>query len=163
DAWLDALLTRFTSATDSGALDSGQLVRQGEIHDQFVAAAGPARTAYVWVDALRFELGAKLVGALRLVAEEVTLPPPLPPAPPVGMAHLLPDGASALRVGLDGDRIAVSIGSTEVKDVAGRRDLLRARHGTVADLDLNDASQKGEKALARAIGDAGLVLLRSQE
>ena len=166
DAWLDALLMRFTSATDSGALDTGQLVRQGEVHDRFVPVAAVARTAYVWVDALRFELGTELVEALRTVAEEVTLHAAVAAAPtitPVGMANLLPDAASALRVGLDGDRILVTVGATEVKDVAGRRDLLRARHGTIADLDLNDASQKGEKALARAIDDAGLVLLRSQE
>ena len=47
--------------------------------------------------------------------------------------------------------------------VADRRGLLRARHGEVADLDLNDASQKGERALRNAIGDAELVLIRSQE
>lgn len=166
DAWLDGLLTRFTSATDAGALDTGELVRQGNVHDRFVGAAVTARTAYVWVDALRYELGVELVEALRPVAEEVTLYAAVAAAPsitPVGMANLLPDAASALRVGLDGDRILVTVGATEVKDVAGRRDLLRARHGSVADLDLNDAAQKGEKALARAIGDAGLVLLRSQE
>jgi hypothetical protein len=166
DEWLDTLLTRFTSAVADGALDIGQLVRQGEIHDQFVATALPARTAYVWVDALRFELGVELVEALRPVAEEISLHAAVAAAPtltPVGMANLVPGAASTLRVGLDGDRIAVKVGATEVKDVAGRRDLLRARHGTVADLDLNDASQKGEKALARAIGDADLVLLRSQE
>jgi hypothetical protein len=33
----------------------------------------------------------------------------------------------------------------------------------VADLDLNDASQKGERALGNAIDGAGLVLVRSQE
>ena len=79
------------------------------------------------------------------------------------MANLLPDAASTLRVGLDGDRITVAVNGTEVMDVPGRRDLLRARHGVVADFDLNDASQKGEKALTRAIGHASLVLLRSQE
>jgi hypothetical protein len=166
DEWLHSLLTRFTSAATDGALDVGELVRQGEIHDQFVAIAPPARTAYVWVDALRFELGVELVEALRPVAEEVSLYAAVAAVPtitPVGMASLVPGAAAALRVTLDGDRIAVSVGATDVKDVAGRRDLLRARHGTIADLDLNDASQKGEKALKRAIGDADLILLRSQE
>ena len=41
-----------------------------------------------------------------------------------------------------------------------RRDLLRARHGKVADLDLNDAAQKGEKALANAIVRADKTLYR---
>ncbi len=166
DGWLDALLTRFTSALANGALEIGELVRQGEIHNRFVIGGQPARTAYVWVDALRFELGVELAEALQSVAEQVTLYAAVAAAPtitPVGMANLLPDAASTLRVGLDGDRITVTVGGTEVKDVPGRRDLLRARHGSVADFDLNDASQKGEKALNRAIGDSSLVLLRSQE
>ena len=55
------------------------------------------------------------------------------------------------------------MGGKSVRTVADRRDLLRARHGKVVDLDLNDASQKGERALGNAIGDADLVLIRSQE
>lgn len=166
DAWLDELLTRFTDSLGDGALDPGDLVRQAEIHQRFVAAGAGRKTAYVWVDALRYELGVELAEALRPVAEEVHLEPAVAAAPtitPVGMANLLPDAASSLRVGLEGDQIVVTVGNTAVKDVPARRDLLRARHGQVADFDLNDAAQKGEKALAKAIGGADLVLLRSQE
>ena len=45
-------------------MKSTSLVRQGEIHDRFVANA-PGRTAYIWVDALRYELGEELADALR--------------------------------------------------------------------------------------------------
>ena len=166
DTWLDALLTRFTSSLADGALEPGDLVRQGDIHQRFVATGSSTRTAYVWVDALRYELGIELADALRPVAKELHIEGAVAAAPTitlVGMANLLPDAASTLRVGLDGDQIAVTVGTTAVKDVPTRRDLLRARHGKVADLDLNDAAQKGEKALGNAIGDADLVLLRSQE
>ncbi len=165
DGWLDRLLTRFTSSVADGALEPGQLLRQGDIHQRFIAGAA-TRTAYVWVDALRYELGVDLVEALRPVAEKVSIQAAVAAAPtitPVGMANLLPDAASTLRVGLDEDQVTVTVGATRVKDVPARRDLLRARHGSVADLDLNDAAQKGEKALANAIGDTDLVLLRSQE
>ncbi|HTZ30137.1 MAG TPA: PglZ domain-containing protein [Streptosporangiaceae bacterium] len=165
DSWLDAVLDRFTSGLEQRALDAADLVRQAEIHDRFVAGAAQ-RTAYVWVDALRYELGLDLAEALKAVAADVTVHPAVAVAPtitPVGMAGLLPGAAEQLRVGLNGDKITVTMGGTEVRDVAGRRDLLRDRHGTVADLDLNDAAQKGEKALSHAIGNAGLVLLRSQE
>lgn len=164
--WLDALLNRFTTSLADGALDPGDLIRQGEIHHRFVADGPSARTAYVWVDALRYELGADLVEALRPVAKHVHIEAAVAAAPtitPVGMANLLPDASSTLRVGLDGDQIVVTLGTTPIKDVPTRRDLLRSRHGKVADFDLNDAAQKGEKALANAIGDADLVLLRSQE
>ncbi len=166
DNWLDALLTRFTTSLADGALEPGALIRQGDIHQRFVAGAPSVRTAYVWVDALRYELGVELVDALRPVAKALHIEGAIAAAPTitlVGMANLLPDASSTLRVGLDGDQITVAVGTTVVKDVPTRRDLLRARHGKVADLDLNDAAQKGEKALANAIGDADLVLLRSQE
>lgn len=164
--WLDALLTRFTNSLDDGALEPAHLIRQGEIHRRFVSAGSAAKTAYVWVDALRYELGMDLVEALRPLAKQIHIEAAVAAAPtitPVGMANLLPDASSTLRVGLDGDRITVTVGTTVVKDVPTRRDLLRARHGKVADFDLNDAAQKGERALANAIGDADLVLLRSQE
>lgn len=166
DDWLDSLLTRFTTSLADGALEPGGLVRQGDVHQRFVASGPAAQTAYVWVDALRYELGVELVEALRPVANEIHLEPAVAAAPTitlVGMANLLPDASSTLRVGLDGDQITVTIGTTLVKDVPTRRDLLRARHGKVADLDLNDAAQMGERALAKAIGDADLVLVRSQE
>lgn len=165
DAWLDAVLARFTSGLERGALDVTGLVRQVEVHDKFVADA-VERTAYVWVDALRYELGVDLAEVLKTVAADVVVHAAVAAAPtitPVGMAGLLPGAAEQLRVGLNGDKITASLGGTEVKDVAGRRDLLRVRHGAVADLDLNDAAQKGEKALSHTLGDAGLVLLRSQE
>jgi hypothetical protein len=165
DAWLDSVLNRFTSALDAGALDPGSMLQQGEIHDRFVASSGP-RTAYIWVDALRYELGTDLVEALRPIAADAVIHPAVAAAPtitPVGMAALLPGASSLLKVGLAGEKITVSIGDTEVNDVPGRRGMLGAAHGTIADFDLNDAAQKGEKALGRGIGDAALVLVRSQE
>ena len=165
DSWLDRVLDRFTSSLAAGALDAADLVRQGEVHDRFVAGS-TGRTVYVWVDALRYELGVELRDALLPVARRVELHAAVATPPtitPVGMASLVPAAGSSLRLSLDGERLVVAINGNEIKDVSDRRDLLRARHGTVPDLDLNEASQKGEKALAHAAGDAGLVLLRSQE
>ncbi|MCZ7537834.1 MAG: PglZ domain-containing protein [Acidimicrobiia bacterium] len=165
DRWLDDLLDRFVRSVADETLDVDGLVRQGEIHSRFLASSR-GRTAYVWVDALRYELGVELAEALSQVSDRVEVHGAVAAAPtitPVGMANLLPDAATDLRVGLDGDRIQVLVGGTKVSTVADRVGLLRARHGSVADLDLNDASQKGEKALGNAIGDADLVLIRSQE
>lgn len=166
DSWLDQLLTRFTGGMEEAALDISDLLRQGEVHDRFVGATD-ARTAYVWVDALRYELGVDLADALRTVGEKVELHAAVAAAPtitPVGMANLLPGAAASLVVALDGnDRVKVSVAGIDVAGVPQRRDMLRARHGSLADLDLNDAAQKGERALADAIGDANLVLVRSQE
>ncbi|MCY3861722.1 MAG: PglZ domain-containing protein [bacterium] len=165
DHWLDNLLDRFTLSLTVHDLDVDGLVRQGEVHERFVES-GRGRTAYVWVDALRYELGAELAEALQQVAVSVELygaVAAVPTITSVGMANLLPEAVSSLKLGLDGDHLQVSVGGKNVSTVADRHGLLRARHGAVADLDLNDASQKGEKALGNAIGDSDLVLIRSQE
>ena len=165
ESWLDDLLNRFVSSVTDHALDTDGLVRQGEVHDRFVAPA-PGPIAYVWVDALRYELGVELADALRPITEKVDIHAAVAAAPTitqVGMANLLPGAASDLRLELEGERLRVGIGGTPVNSVHQRCDLLRARHGRVADLDLNNASQKGEKALGNAIEGAGLTLIRSQE
>ncbi|MYC69962.1 MAG: PglZ domain-containing protein [Gemmatimonadetes bacterium] len=163
--WLENLLERFVAAVTDGVLDTGHLMRQGDVHDRYVGPEG-GRTAYVLVDALRYELGAELADALGEVTDRVELHAAVAAAPTitqVGMANLLPGASTGLRLALDGDQIAVSVGGGAVRTVADRRDLLKARHGNVIDLDLNEASQMGEKALGDTVGDADLVLIRSQE
>ena len=165
ETWLDDLLYRFVpSVTDQG-LDTDGLIRQGDIHDRFVTT-GAGHIAYVWVDALRYELGVELAAALGHITEGVAIHAAVAAAPTitqVGMANLLPSAGSDLGLELEGKHLRVSIGGTPVNSVRQRRDLLRARHGSVVDLDLNDASQKGEKALGNAIDGADLILIRSQE
>lgn len=165
ELWLEGVLSRFVASVADGVLDIGDLVRQGDVHDRFVGSAS-GRTAYVWVDALRYELGVELADALRQITDRVEIHPAVAAAPTitqVGMANLLPGASTGLRLSLDGERIAVHVSGVAVDTVTHRCDLLRARHGNVANLDLNDASQKGEKALSNAVGDADLILIRSQE
>ena len=165
EEWLDGVLRLFVSALEDDVLEVDGLIHQGEIHDRFVADA-PGRTAYVWVDALRYELGEELAGALRQSAAAVRIEAAVAAAPTiteVGMANLLPGASAGLSLGLEGDDLRVSVGGKQVSTVSHRRDLLRSRHGRVADLDLNGASQQGEKELSETVGDADLVLIRSQE
>ena len=165
ERWLEDLLGRFVAAVADGVLDTGDLMRQGEVHDRFVDAT-EGRCAYVWVDALRYELGVELAEALGEITDQVEMHAAVAAAPTitqVGMANLLPGASNGLRLSLDGERLDVSVGGTAVDTVADRCNLLRARHGNVANLDLNDASQKGERALGNAVSDADLVLIRSQE
>jgi hypothetical protein len=79
------------------------------------------------------------------------------------MAALLPSAAQSLTVSVAGDGIEGSVSNQRVKTVADRVALLRARHGTVADLDLNDAANRSEQALHDAIDKPSIVLIRSQE
>lgn len=164
--WLAQVLEHFTSALEAEGLDAGDLIRQAEIHPRFVAAdEGP--TAYVWVDAMRYEIGTDLAQALDAVCSEVELSAAVV-APPaitlVGMANLCPGAETGLSIGLDSsEKLVVSIGAEAVKGVPDRVALLRAAHGDVVDLDLNRVAQQGEKELTRTVSGARVVLVRSQE
>jgi len=166
NAWLAQTLERFTSAIDATGYESGDLMLQGRIHQRFVADQD-SLVAYIWVDALRYELGASLAEALERVCDEVELTPALAAAPtvtPIGMANLCPGADTDLAVGLsDGNQLVVRIGDEEIKGVSQRVELLRAAHGAVVDFTLNKVLEQGEARLARELEGKALVLVRSQE
>ena len=166
ERWADQLLRATTAAVSKDGLSGVSQLPQGEIHDRFVKGSdGPV--AYIWVDALRYELGSELAEAIRRdITEHVVIHGATAGAPTitrVGMANLVPSAAEKLTVGLDNGRLSVAIAGRPVSTVEHRVELLRAAHGTVANLDLGTLSQQGEKELAKAIKGADLVLVRSQE
>jgi hypothetical protein len=166
EKWLDATLLAFTSAVEGSGFDAGSLVRQGDVHTKWVRdAAGPV--AYVWVDALRFELGSDLVDGLRADGHRVDLHPAVSAAPtitPVGMANLTPPNGAGLSLALEGDDIVIRVGGGKVANVPDRIARLRAAHGAkILDRTLDAVAGQGEKELKRALGDADLLLVRSQE
>ena len=166
EKWLDRLLHASTEAVVSDGLNGVTQLAQGAIHDEFVKS-NDGLTAYIWVDALRYELGSELAEAIRRdITEHVTLTAATAAAPTitrVGMANLVPSAAAKLAVGLDGGKLQVTVGDRVISTVEHRVELLRAAHGTVANLDLGSLSQQGEKELARAVKGADLILVRSQE
>jgi hypothetical protein len=166
EAWLDAVLRMVSDALATNGLDGVGLGAQGSVHDDKVRGRN-VLTAYVWVDALRYELGIELADAIRHdITDQVTVSAATAAAPTitrVGMANLTPTAAETLTVSLEGGKLAVTVGERPVASVEQRVELLRAAHGTVANLELGDVSQQGEKELAKAIKGADLVLVRSQE
>jgi hypothetical protein len=166
EEWLDGLLTHFTASAASEGVDPGELLSQTTVHDRFLRD-GDEPVAYVWVDALRYELGEELADKLRLVSGDIELHPAVAAAPsitPVGMAALCPGAEDGLALALDGrNHLVVRVGGADVKDVPARVGLLRAAHGRVVDLQLSDVVSRGERELARRIKGASLVLVRSQE
>lgn len=166
ERWLDATLLAFTSAVENDGFDAGSLVRQGDIHAKWVRdASGPV--AYVWVDALRFELGTDLCDGLRADGHAVELHAAAAATPtitPVGMANLTPAAAAGLSFDLDGGDLAIQVSGEKVTSVPDRVSRLRAAHGgKVLDRTLDAVAGQGEKELKRALGDADLLLVRSQE
>ncbi len=170
DDWLDSSIRAFTSMLATEGLALGDLLSQGDVHRKIVMpCAKRGRIAYFMVDALRFELGHDLVDALQHQFEDshLRLVPAvalLPSITPVGMANLCPGAGESLRLDLDDDdHLVVRIGGLEVRGVNDRLSLLRAAHGKVADLRLDDVFRLGEQELGERVDGVDLVLVRSQE
>lgn len=166
EGWLDATLLAFTAAIERDGFDVSALARQGDIHARWVRdAAGPV--AYVWVDALRYELGTDLAEGLRADGHGTELHAAVAAVPtitPVGMANLTPDAGSGLALALTDGKLSISVDGSRVEAVPDRIDRLRAAHGDkVLDRTLDVVAGQGEKELKRALGDADLLLVRSQE
>jgi hypothetical protein len=166
EEWLESTLRAFTTAVERGGVDGGTLSRQGDIHLRWVRDAEPP-VAYVWVDALRFELAAELADGLRADGHTPELHATIgaiPTITPVGMANLTPGAGTGLTLYLDSADLAIEVDGARVATVPDRVARLRAAHGDkVLDRTLELMAGPGEREIERAIGDANLVLIRSQE
>jgi hypothetical protein len=125
------------------------------------------KTAYVWVDALRFEMGRELAESLD-ENFEVSYEPAVATVPTIteiGMAALLPGNekeitSSTAREG----KVALSLDGTVVKDRKDRVGFLRSSADVeVLDIKLEDLLPKPKRKLEEAIRKAQLVLMTSQE
>jgi hypothetical protein len=164
EGWLEDLLGRFAGAIERG-LDSG-LLRQSEVYKTCVAPSEVV-TAYIWVDALRYELGQELADSLRETHPAVDLSAAVATPPtitPVGMASLLPRAERGLGLSLASKgEVEVIVDGIPVRTVEDRLNLVRAAHGEIAEFVLTELFDRGEKDLRERIGSARLVIVRSQE
>jgi hypothetical protein len=165
EEWLGRLLKRYVTAVAADGLDSGSIGLQSHIYKSFVAGSKQA-TAYIWVDALRFELGMELADRLRARASQVDLKAAvaaLPSITPVGMANLCPGAEAGLEISLQKGKLSVLVNGTEVKDASARVELVRQAQGRIEDIQLSKLLAQGEKKLAESLGGVSLVIVRSQE
>ncbi len=144
------------------------LIRQRDIFEKHVKPTlGTAKVAYVWVDALRFEMARELA---RLLKEdfEIELHPAVSTVPTIteiGMAALLPRAhESAKVVNAGGGKLAVEIGGTVIKDRKDRVVFLTEHAGvSVFETKLENLLPKPSKKIREGIEKAQLVLVTSQE
>ncbi len=143
------------------------VVRQRDIFESHVKPSlGNGKIAYVWVDALRFEMGRELA---RLLKEDVEVelhvaPAAVPTVTEIGMAALLPGAhADAKVVTAGGGQLALEINGTVVKDRKDRVDFLKKHAGVaVFDAKLDDLLPKPSKKVREGIANAELILVTSQ-
>jgi hypothetical protein len=144
------------------------LLRQRDIFEKQVKPLlGEGKIAYVWVDALRFEMARELCRLLKDDFELEIQPAigTIPTITEIGMAALLPKaGESAKVVPLGGGKLALEIGGEIIKDRKDRVAFLKAHAGvSVFDAKLDDLLPKPTKKVKEGIQSAELILITSQE
>jgi len=144
------------------------LLRQQEIFERRVKLyLSDGKVAYVWVDALRFEMARELS---RLLADdfELEVQPAIGAIPTItetGMAVLLPKADQSAKVVSAGEgELALEIGGKVIKDRKDRVAFLKENAGvSVFDAKLDDLLPKPTKKVRDGIQGAELILITSQE
>src|SRR5262249_7143002 len=144
------------------------LVRQRDfLEAQVKPKLDEGKVAYVWVDALRFEMARELC---RLLKEDfnLTIQPALgtiPTITEIGMAALLPKAReSAKVVAVGGGKLGLEINGKIIKDRKDRIAFLKENAGVpVFDCKLDDLLPKPNKKIKEGVQSAQLILVTSQE
>lgn len=140
------------------------ILHQTRIYPEVVQTMG-RRVAYFFVDAMRFEMGVELARQLE-GAKELTIRPAiaaLPTITPVGMAALLPGASASFSVVARKGKLAASIEGTEMAGLSERLKFLKAKVPDVTEIVLGKLLSSSSSRLSKSIGDASLVVVRSQE
>jgi hypothetical protein len=156
-----------TTALSAAAFEYEGLVRQS---DSFAYYVGPRsrqdKTAYLLVDALRFEMGKELVDGLG-EGYQIRLLPVIAQPPTiteVGMAALLPGAEQGMELVQAGaGKVAIKLGNRVLSDRLKRVAQCRsAVSGQLAELRLN-ALMKLSRKDREALTAADFILITSQE
>jgi len=148
------------------------ILRQQEVFEKYVKLfIGHKKVAYVWVDALRFEMGRELA---RLLKEDFQIDlhaamAAVPTITEIGMAALLPGtrtatGGTARVVSAGGGKLALEIDGTIIKDRNDRVEFLKKQADVeVFDTKLDNLLPKPSKKVRDQIARAQLILVTAQE
>lgn len=145
-----------------------ELLQQRDVFEKQVKPLlGEGKVAYVWVDALRFEMASELC---RLLKDdfELEIEPAIgmiPTITEIGMAALLPKAyESAKVVSVGGGKLALEIDGKVIKDRKDRVAFLKENAGVPTfEAKLEDLFPKPGKKVKEGIHNATLTLITSQE
>ncbi len=144
------------------------MLRQVQVFEKQVKSRlEQQKTAYVWVDALRFEMAREL-GEVLKGNFDLTLQPALATIPTIteiGMASLVPKADQGVKVvALGGGKLGLAVAGTVLKDRKDRIAFLKTNAGvSVYDAKLDDLLPKPSKKVRDGIQGADLILITSQE
>jgi SepF-like predicted cell division protein (DUF552 family) len=162
------LAEAFVRALERAGFTIPNYRKQLEIYATYVRPAiNDGKTAYVLVDALRYEMACELARTLRndySVQLEATIGT-VPTITPIGMAALMPGAeVSANVVPLGGGALGLRVEGTVLKDRAGRVEWFKSKHsGVVAVEKLEDVLLSFKEAKKTQLREADIILVTSQE
>ena len=141
--------------------------RQVEIYDALIQPRQEEeKIAYVWVDALRYEMARELCEALG-EDFKIEIEPAIANVPTIteiGMASLLPKASSGKIVSVGNGKIAVEINGTVIKERKDRVKFLKeSAYVDFFEAKLDALLPKPAKKIRDGIQKAQLVLITSQE
>ena len=141
--------------------------RQVEIFDSLVQPMQEEeRIAYLWVDALRFEMARELCEVLGQDFK-IEIEPAIATAPTIteiGMASLLPKASDGKIVSVGNGKLAFDINGTVIKNRSDRVKFLKQNaYVEFFEAKLDDLLPKPTKKIRDGIKNAQLVLITSQE
>ena len=158
----------FTRALESAGWAVPGTLHQTHVFSQVVSSR-PKPVAYFLVDAMRYEMGVELAQRLQPAEAgpaEVHIEPAvvaLPSITPVGMAALLPGASASFSVIEQGGTLGARIEGTFLQDALSRRRFLASRIPGLVDLTLDELLGLSRSKLAKKIGTAPMLIVRSQE
>ncbi len=141
------------------------ILHQTHIYPEYVDPPSGGRVGYFLVDAMRYEMGVELARLLE-DGEELVVQPAiaaLPTITPVGMAALLPGAEDSFSVVKRGDKLSARIDDSIMATSQERMKLFRANVPDMAEMTLGRLLQDGKGKVAKKIGTAAVVVVRSQE
>jgi hypothetical protein len=141
--------------------------QQRDIYESHVKPlVGEQKIAYVWVDALRYEMARELCDSLK-DAFNIQIEPAtatIPTITEIGMASLLPQASTGRVVSVGGGKLGLEIGRTVIKERKDRVNFLKEQVGVeFFEAKLDDLLPKPPKRIERGIREARMVLITSQE
>lgn len=159
-----AMAEGFTKALAKAGWTASASQHQTRIYSEVVADR-PKPVAYVFVDAMRFEMGVELSERLPK-ASEVSVRHALgslPSITPIGMAALLPGASASFSVVEQDGTLGARIDDTFLPDLSARKKFAAARVPRLVDVTLDELLSLQPSKLNKRLEGAQVVIVRSQE
>jgi hypothetical protein len=159
----------FQEACESSSFDFGDVLQQREIYPSEVAPRleQGQKIAYIWVDALRYEMASQLIEGLKGKYDVQSTPcvGTLPGITAVGMASLLPHADTSLTIGATSQgKLALSIEGTKINTRADRVKYLKDATGSPGFMETKlEALLRPRKQVREAVTASSFILVTSQE